>query len=465
MTWRLFPGLMFGSLQLTQTKGRAMSGKAARIILTETMYGIIQSYANRRTTPQSIVVRLRIILSGFGKASNIDIARLVGIGREQVGVWRRRWRDSLEALLSIELNEPRAELERSILDVLSDAPRSGSPGKFTPEQVVGIISIACEPPSQSDRPVTTWTGRELVDETIKRKIVDSISVSQLNRFLAEVEHQPHRNKYWCFTTEKDREQFESQVQMVCQTYLEAPELYHSENTHTVSVDEMTSLQANERRAETKLAKPGQVAKIECQYTRHGTLCVTANWHVVEGQLIETTISETRNNDDFALHIERMLQTDPEAGWVIIVDNLNTHCGEAMVRAVARRLGIDEDALGVKGKHGVLKSMASRRAFLSDRSHRIRFVFIPKHSSWLNQIEVIFGIISRRVMRGGNFLSQDDLREKLESFIEYFNRTYAKPMNWTYDGRPTRSKADRRPKTWREKRKPMKLAQKLDLVTG
>ena len=124
-----------------------MSGKAARIVLTETMYGIIQSYANRRTTPQSIAVRLRIILGGFEKASNIDIARLVGVGREQVGVWRRRWRDSLEALLSIELNELRAELDRAILDVLSDAPRSGSPGKFTPEQVVEIISIACEPPS------------------------------------------------------------------------------------------------------------------------------------------------------------------------------------------------------------------------------------------------------------------------------------------------------------------------------
>jgi hypothetical protein len=456
---------MFGLPQLNPNQGRAMSGKAARITLTATIYDIIESFANRRTTIQCLAVRMQIILLAFKKFSNVKISESVGLGREQVGVWRRRWRDSFDALLSIQVGESRAQLERSIMDVLCDAPRSGSPGKFTAEQVVGIIAIACEPPSQSDRPVTTWTGRELVDEAIKRVIVDSISVSQVNRFLAEVQHQPHHSKYWCFTTEKDPEQFASQVQTVCEAYLEAPDLYHYENTHTVSVDEMTSLQANEHRAETKRATPGQIAKIECQYTRHGTLCVTANWHVVEGQLVETTISETRNNDDFAQHIDRMIQTDPEAGWVIIVDNLNTHCGEAIVRTVARRLGIDQDTLGVKGKRGVLKSMNTRKKFLSDRSHPIRFVYIPKHSSWLNQIEVIFGIISRRVMRGGSFTSKDNLREKLQSFIEYFNRTYAKPMNWTYNGRPTRSNADRRPRTWREKRQPMKFAQKLALVTG
>jgi transposase len=440
-----------------------MSGKAARVTMTDTMYGILVRLANSRMTPQSISVRIRMILLAWGRSSNIEISQQVGVGRQQVGLWRRRWRESQSALLAMQFNESAAQFEQAILGVFCDAPRSGSPGKFTPEQVVGIISIACEPPSHSNRPVTTWTGRELADEAVKRGLVDSISTSQLNRFLAEVEHQPHRNKYWCFTTEKDQEKFASQAETVCQTYLDAPRLYHAENTHTVCVDEMTSLQANERRAETRLARPGQVAKIECQYTRHGTVCVTGNWHVVQGQMIATTIDETRNNRDFANHIQQTIETDPDAGWVFIVDNLNTHCGEELVRMVARKLGMDQEMLGQAKKRGILKTMQTRRAFLSDPTHAIRFVYIPKHSSWLNQVEVIFGIISRRVMRGGSFTSKADLTEKIRAFIDYFNRTFAKPMNWTYNGRPTQNKKKERPRTWRENRQFRSLAQKLALA--
>ena len=441
-----------------------MSGKAARITVTETMYEILLRLANSRMTPQSIVTRMQIVLLAMERITNIEISEIVDLSRQQVGVWRRRWQASYAALLAIQFYEPSAHFERAITDVFRDAPRSGAPGKFSAEQVVGIISIACEPPNQSERPVSTWTGRELADETVKRELVPSISSSQVNRFLAAVNHQPHRNKYWCFTTEKDPEEFASQVETVCQTYLDAPELYYSHNTHTVCVDEMTSLQANERRAATKLARPEYVAKIECQYTRHGTVCVTGNWDVVEGQMIATTIDETRNNRDFANHISQTIRTDPRAGWVFVVDNLNTHCGEELIRIVATQLGINQDTLGQAKKRGILKTMKTRREFLSDPTHRIRFVYIPKHSSWLNQVEVIFGFISKRVMRAGNFTSQADLTEKIKAFIEYFNRTYAKPMNWTYNGRPVKTKADSRPRTWRECRQPASLAQKLALVT-
>ena len=441
-----------------------MSGKAARVTATNTMYKMIQQLANSRMTPQSIAVRMQVVLLATDRLSNIEISKTVELDRQQVGLWRRRWQASYPALLAIESNESRNGFERALTDVFRDAPRSGSPGKFSAQQVVEIISIACEPPGQSDRPVTTWTGRELASEAVKRELVESISVSQVNRFLAAVNHQPHRNKYWCFTTEKDRQAFTSQVETVCQTYLEAPELYSHHNTHTVCVDEMTSLQANERRAETKLARPGETAKIECQYTRHGTVCLTGNWHVVEGQMIATTIDETRNNRDFANHIEQTIQTAPEAGWVFVLDNLNTHCGKDLVRMVATKLGIEQDTLGKARKCGILKSMKTRRAFLSDPSHPIRFVYIPKHSSWLNQVEVIFGIISKRVMRAGSFTSKEELTDKLKAFIKYFNQTYAKPMNWTYTGRPTKNKTDSRPRTWRENRQPESLKQKLALVT-
>lgn len=441
-----------------------MSGKAARIQLTDTMFNALEKLSNQPTIANGTVMRASIILLAFKKMSNIDISKIVGLDRRQVGLWRRRWRDSCEALLSIQFQESHARLVRSIIAVLSDAPRCGSPGKFTAEQLVQIIAVACEPPSQSDRPVTSWTGAELADEACKRGIVDSISTSQVNYYLREINLQPQKNKYWCFTTEKDPELFDQQVEVVCQTYLQAAELNEYDNVRTVCMDEMTSLQANERRAPGKAPKPGSVGKTECQYTRHGTVSLTGSWDVVAGQMIWTTIAETRNNVDFAKHVEQTVQTDPDASWVIVVDNLNTHCGEPLVQKVAKLLGMDETTLGKAKKYGILKSMSTRRAFLSDPSHAIRFVFIPKHSSWLNQIEVIFGIISRRVMRGGSFASKADLKTKLLAFIEYFNKTFATPMNWTCTGRPLRTKQNSRPKTWREKRETAKNTKKLALVT-
>lgn len=439
-----------------------MSGKAASIKLTTRIIQILEKLATSRTVPGTVVRRTKIILMGFEKKDNLTIAGELGYCVKTVGLWRRRWRDSFDALLQMQFSESEAQFRRAIIDCLSDAPRCGSPGKFSPEQIVGLISIACESPENSQRPVTSWTGRELADEAQKRGLLDCISVSHVNRILREVDLKPHRSQYWCNTTEKDPELFQSQVEFVCQTYLDAPELYHQFNTHTVCVDEMTSLQANERRAETKLPKPGQTGKEEFQYTRHGTVCVTGNWHVVQGQIISPTISETRDNHDFAKHIQQTIATDWQAGWVFIVDNLNTHCGEPLVRVIAEQLGIDPEALGVAKKYGILKTMATRRKFLSDLSHRIRFVYIPKHSSWLNQIEIIFGVINRRVLRRGNFTSKLDLIEKLNRFMRYFNATIGKPMNWTYTGRPTHNSPSKRPRTWRESRQPERLWKKLAL---
>jgi transposase len=426
-----------------------MSGKAAKIRLTEEQEDILQQIIRSTTASKRLVQRVGVILLAFGGALNMAIADKIGLGRRQVGLWRRRWQQSFNALVAIECREPRTALRRAIEDVLSDAPRSGSPGTFTAEQVTQILALACEPPSQSGRPIETWTGRELADEAVKRGIVKSISISQVNRYLAEAELQPHRSKYWLNTTEKDPQLFEHQVQVVCSTYLEAPELYFQYHTHTVSVDEMTGIQALERNAKTIPMKPGQPARIEFEYTRHGTLCLTGNWHVVLGQMIAPTIRPTRTEEDFCWHIHQTVATDPEAGWVFVVDNLNTHCSESLVRYVARLERIDKNTLGKKGKCGVLKSMASRQAFLSDRSHRIRFVYLPKHTSWLNQIEIVFGIVTRRVLRRSNFKSTAELKTRLLDFIDYFNRTFAKPFRWTYTGRPVAATTVKRPPTWKE----------------
>jgi transposase len=426
-----------------------MSGKAAKIQITEKQHRILQQVERSATAPKRLVQRAGVILMGFAGILNVTIAQELGLARKQVGLWRRRWQQSFDALVAIECCESQAALRRAIEDVLSDAPRSGSPGTFTGEQVTQILAVARESPELSSRPIDRWTHRELADEVIARGIVTSISISQVGHYLAQAELQPHRSKYWLTTKEKDPEVFEQQVQTVCQTYLEAPDLYFQWNTYTVSVDEMPGIQALERIAKTIPMRSGQVKRIEFEYKRHGTLCLTGNWDVVQGQMIAPTIGMTRTEKDFMWHIFHTVQTDAQAGWVFVVDNLNTHCSETLVRYVARLEGIDESTLGQKGKSGILKSMATRQAFLSDRNHRIRFVYLPKHTSWLNQIEIVFGIVGRRVVRHGNFTSLAALKERLLQFIDYFNRTFAQPFRWTYTGRPTTAETVKRPATWKE----------------
>jgi transposase len=180
--------------------------------------------------------------------------------------------------------------------------------------------------------------------------------------------------------------------------------------------------------------PGRVQGREFEYTRHGTLCLTANLEIWCGWIIAPTLGPTRTEADFVAHIEQTVETDPWAGWVFIVDNLNTHQSESLVRYVAQACGIEED-LGEKGKRGVLKSQKSRAAFLSDPSHRIRLVYTPKHTSWLNQIEIWFGILVRKLLRRSSFSSVEDLRARILAFIDYFNQTMAKPIRWLYSVEP------------------------------
>ena len=182
-------------------------------------------------------------------------------------------------------------------------------------------------------------------------------------------------------------------------------------------------------------RPGSIERREVEYERHGTRVLLGNFEVATGEVIAPTVQQTRGEADFAAHIERTIATDPSAGRIFAADNLTTHGSATLVLLIASLCGTSADALGAKGKSGVRKSVATRKAFLTDASHRVRFVSVPKHTSWQNQIEIWFSILSRRVIRRGEFRSTADLRDRILKFIDYYNDTMAKPFKWTLAGRP------------------------------
>jgi hypothetical protein len=231
----------------------------------------------------------------------------------------------------------------------------------------------------------------------------------------------------------DPAEFVEQVRDICDLYAQAA-LLEQAGVHLLSTDEMTSIQALERAARTLPMAPGHVERREFEYIRHGTLSLIANFAVATGQIVSPSLGPTRTEADFVAHVHQTVAGDPTGEWVFITDQLNTHQSEGLVRLVAELCGLPED-LGSKGQAGVLTSQASRAAWLSEPTHRIRFVYTPKHCSWLNQIEIWFSILVRRLLKRASFGSVAALARRILEFITYFNRTMAKAFKWTYTGRP------------------------------
>ena len=229
------------------------------------------------------------------------------------------------------------------------------------------------------------------------------------------------------------EHYDAKVTDICDLYREAPALVQS-GERVMSTDELTGVQALERKHPGLPLAPGKVERREFEYIRHGTRSFIISRDVVTGQIVEPYGGARRTEADFLQHVEAVIASDRAAQrWHFVVDNLDTHRSESLVRWVARESGLDLE-LGKKGKWGTLANRESRAAFLSDPSHCIVFHYTPKHTSWMNQVEIWLSILVRKLLQRGSFRSVTDLKQKVWDFIDYYNRTMAKPFKWTYQGK-------------------------------
>jgi transposase len=405
-----------------------------RILLSERQGRLLEALVRRSSAPQRLVKRAQmILLLAAGKTFN-QVARALGVLRQTVYKWGKRWRTQARRLAEVEAQACHNHVLSRVLEgLLMDAYRAGKPAAFSPEQIVKLIAVACERPQDCGRPITRWSSRELAAEMVKRRIVKTIARSTISQLLKEAKIKPHLSRYWLNAQPEDEAVFEAQVRAICALYRQATQL-HKLGIHLVSTDEKTGIQALQHKYPAKPVKAGQVARIEHDYNRHGTLCLIANLEVATGRIVAPSVGPRRTEADFLAHIQQTVAQAPQDLWLFIVDNLNTHQSASLVEWVAHHCGIEVD-LGVQDSHGILKSMASRAAFLADPSHRVRLVYTPKHTSWLNQIEIWFSILVGRLLKRASFNSIEELHQALINFIEYFNATMAKPFKWTYAGKP------------------------------
>ncbi len=383
--------------------------KPSSIKLTEEGRASLEAIVRRATAPQRDVLRARIILLADQGQSNEEIARALNCCENTARKWRKRYFKA----------GPKG---------LRDRPRSGRPRTFTAVQVAQVIETATQWPSNHGVPISHWDARSLQAVALEAGIMESIHPTTIWRWLQDADIQPHRVRYWLQSPDPD---FGARMHDVIGLYRSAMEAAGYGDA-IFSIDEKTGIQALERKRPDILPRPGIPQRIEHEYIRHGTLCLTAAFNVVTGE-VRGTLTPRRPAPVFASFIDSLCREEAAGARKIhlVMDQLNTHWHHDLCAVVAALSGVSYDP----NEH---ERGAERRAFLMRDDKRVVIHYTPKHASWLNQIEIWFSVLVRKLLGRATFDSREALERGILEFIDYYNRCLAHPYRWTYTGAACRS---------------------------
>jgi transposase len=392
-----------------------LSSSHPPLLLSSQERQLLQKLIHSPTHQFRFVLRAKILLNASQGIPNKESARRLQITVKTVRKWITRYKNS--PLLKKD--------DASLFDCLDDAPRTGRPPTFDVFFWIDLLSLATSNPKDSQRPITQWTQLELADEVVQRRLAPSIHPTTVGRFLQQCDLKPHQVKMG-MNRKKDSD-FENKASAIKECLVKATneEPASSLEEIVVSFDEKTGMQAKERLAEDKPMRIGLVKRIEFEYKRHGTLVLFAFLMLSTGKVVGS-FNSTRTSKDTAEVLKTLLKALLNKGYKkihLVLDQLNTHWSKAVVE-VLTELGGLEAPDSKKVKTGAL-----RRKWLSDPDKNIVFHFTPKHASWLNPIEIWFGILVRKKLRYGSFRSLEDLQTQVEQFIDYYNEKMAHPFQF------------------------------------
>jgi transposase len=344
-------------------------------------WAVLLGRAASRTARHAEVVRARIVLLAADGEQNVDIARRVGVCVDVASKWRKRFcQEGLAGLV--------------------DRPRSGRPRVFSSEVVAGIKALACEPPERRGVALARWSSLELAGQAVSEGLVETISSSTIRRWLHGAAIKPWRYRSWIFTRDPD---FAAKAARVLDLYARVVDgVPLGPNEYVISADEKSQLQALARRHPELAGAPGRTRRVEFEYSRGGTLCYLGAYDVHAARLFGR-VAPKSGIVPFMELVNHVMSTEPYANarrvwW--IVDNGSSHNGQ---RSIDRMAAAWPNA---------------------------RLVHLPVHASWLNQIEVVFSVIQRKVIRPADFADLAELANRLCRFEQRYNQT-ARPFDWRF----------------------------------